>query len=238
MIPRRIHVTQIRLGNVPLPVPEAHHVRDVLRLTAGTAVELFDSTGNVATGVICHLDSDSVVVKVDAIEARAEAAGCRLTVASAVPKSDRADWMIEKLSELGVDRFIPLATARSVVLPSGQNKIDRWARIAVEAAKQSRRNGVMEIGALTSLSEAIAATPRGVCLSTADGATPIGQMMRGSPVDKLAIFIGPEGGWTPEELSKMADANFVAASLTPTILRVETAAVIAAGILICLAAGQ
>jgi 16S rRNA (uracil1498-N3)-methyltransferase len=233
---RRIHVSKIQIGNIPLPAPEAHHVRDVLRLTVGINVELFDSSGNVGLASISHVDSESVVVKVERIEQPATAGRFRLTVASAVPKSDRADWMIEKLSELGVDRFIPLATARSVVLPSGKNKIERWERIAVEAAKQSHRSGVMEISPLTDLRAAIQATPHGFCLSTATGALPIAKSVEGST--EITIFIGPEGGWADDELTAMAKANFAAVSLTRTILRVETAAVTAAGVLLCHSAAK
>src|SRR5687767_15989799 len=81
--------------------------------------------------------------------------GLDWTIAAAVPKGDRADWMVEKLSELGVEEFIPLASARSVVLPEGRNKRERWVRIATEAAKQSRRGGVMRVGELTPVAEAL-----------------------------------------------------------------------------------
>ena len=77
------------------------------------------------------------------------------TVASAVPKGPRADWMVEKLSELGATAFVPLQTARSVAMPSGSGKLDRWSRLAAEAAKQCGRPGVMRIEPLTPVADVI-----------------------------------------------------------------------------------
>jgi RsmE family RNA methyltransferase len=155
-VPRRIHTSQVRAGELTVSDREAHHARDVLRLSTGEPVELFDDAGTVARGTIVACDARSVVVRVEEVAAEeATPAAIRLTLAAAVPKGDRADWMIEKLSELGVERFIPLATARSVVLPEGRNKRDRWTRIATEAAKQSQRRGVMRIDELTKLDVAL-----------------------------------------------------------------------------------
>src|SRR5439155_11117754 len=124
-------VEQVRTGEIALNAAEAHHLRDVLRLPVGTVVEVFDDSGHVAGAAISHSDERHVRVVVQALHEAAVTPA--LTVAAAVPKGERADWMVEKLSELGVDRFIPLVTARSVVLPAGKNKTSRWTRIAVES---------------------------------------------------------------------------------------------------------
>ncbi len=131
-----------------MPAAEAHHVRDVLRLAVGDELELFDAAGGTAVGRIVAVTVGVVAVEVSAVTL-AERVGVSLTVAAAVPKGDRADWMVEKLSELGVARFVPLAAARSVVLPGGRNKVERWERLAVESAKQCRRAGVMAIDPVT-----------------------------------------------------------------------------------------
>jgi 16S rRNA (uracil1498-N3)-methyltransferase len=153
-------------------------------------------------------------------------------IASAVPKGDRADWMIEKLSELGVSRFIPLATARSVVHPKGAGKLDRWRRIATESAKQSRRAGVLQIEPLTALDRFTESLESpAVFLSTDPKAPPI--LSCSSFIlhpSSLCLLIGPEGGWTDDEMAAFARRNLTAAKLTETILRVETAAVVAAAI--------
>lgn len=214
---------------------EAHHARDVLRLEAGAAVEVFDDAGNVACATILSCNPGGVVVRVNEPTADAAAStGIRLTVATAVPKGDRADWMIEKLGELGVDRFIPLATARSVVLPGGTNKRDRWMRIATEAAKQSRRRGVMRIDELTRIGDALRdAIASGLCyhLSTVAGATSVHNLLAHTAPPSLTAFIGPEGGWTDDETAEFVTAGAISVRLTPTILRVETAAIAIAAII-------
>jgi 16S rRNA (uracil1498-N3)-methyltransferase len=148
--------------------------------------------------------------------------------------------MVEKLSELGVAEWIPLAAERSVVLPEGTGKRDRWVRIATEAAKQSQRVGVMKIGPLTkpaavidSCSSGPAHRIEGWCLSTevADAAFASNLALQASPAVPLVIFVGPEGGWTPAELERFGAAgNLRIVRLTRTVLRVETAAVAAAAI--------
>lgn len=227
---RRVHVQHLSAGRVELPPGEAHHVRDVLRLESGEELELFDNSGQTALATIDQIDSTGVFVIVDEREMKLPApTGVSITIASAVPKGDRADWMIEKLSELGVSRFIPLITARSVVLPVGKNKRERWQRIAKESAKQSRRAGVMLIDELTALKDAIESVgPIGCFLSTESDAEPIARSIDGKST--IALFVGPEGGWTSNELDTMRAAGMRGLRLTTTVLRVETAAIAAATI--------
>ena len=219
-------------GELSIAPSEAHHARDVLRLNPGTAVEVFDDAGNIGIGTLDEVSEIRVTVRIDSIQA-APTNSMRLIVASAIPKASRGDWMVEKLSELGVDAFIPLATQRSVVLPEGKNKLDRWQRLANEAAKQSHRIGVMRIASLTLLPDAIeSAMARGAgwYFSTHPDAPTIGEMIPRLSAEAITLFIGPEGGWTPEEQERFATAKVVGVSLTRTILRVETAAIAASAI--------
>jgi 16S rRNA (uracil1498-N3)-methyltransferase len=235
---RRLHVSQLSVGEVRLPEREAHHARDVLRLAESDEVELFDDAGQVARGVVREANASSVIVAVEKIRA-ADRREVQITVACAVPKGDRADWLVEKLSELGVDRFIPLQTDRSVVLPTGKGKRDRWLRLAVEAAKQSRRAGVMQIDELTPLDRVVESTPAQSVVwffSTEDeGAVPIGDAIQSLDAKEILLLIGPEGGWTSREIAAMRERNLTPVRLTATILRVETAAVAAAAIVASLA---
>jgi 16S rRNA (uracil1498-N3)-methyltransferase len=226
---RRVHTPRLYVGRIELDQAGSRHARDVLRLEFGSEVEVFDDAGAVARGVIMTLEP-MVTVQVEAIDAR-DANVTEITVAAAVPKGDRADWMVEKLSELGVARFIPLAAARSVVLPEGKNKRERWVRIATESAKQSRRRGVMRIEELTrvDLATTQAAGARAMVLSTDGDAKPILDALADAP-PRVTLFIGPEGGWTDEELQSFAQHHVVAVRLTGTILRVETAALVAAAV--------
>src|SRR3954468_21122064 len=129
-MPRRLLVPLLRPGPNPLPDDQAHHARDVLRLKLGDEVELFTPAGHSAAGTIVQLSSDAVIVEVQQI--KKPITTFELIIASPIPKGARADWMIEKLSELGVARFVPVITKRSVVHPEVKNKLDRWQRLAEE----------------------------------------------------------------------------------------------------------
>ena len=230
-MPRRLHVPPLAgPGEIDLPPAEAHHARTVLRLRAGEAVELFDDAGRTARGVLISVDAEAVRVAVEAPTVAPPGAR-RVEVASAVPKGDRADWLVEKLSELGVARWTPLVTARSVVVP-GKGKRERWGRIAVEAAKQSRRPGVMAIEAVTPLADALAAPDvKRLWFSTDPSAAPIAAVLaERQAACPLTLLVGPEGGWTEPECLALTAAGASAAKLTATVLRVETAAVLGAGV--------
>jgi 16S rRNA (uracil1498-N3)-methyltransferase len=229
---RRVFVDRLAPGVLVLDAREAHHLRDVLRVQAGDSIELFDAGGRVASANVVTVSADGVRLAVGEIVATSAIASARVSVsvASAVPKNERADWLVEKLSEVGVSRWVPLQTARSVVHPAGTTKFDRWRRIAIESAKQSRRVGVMEIGELTPV-ESLSVDASTVVLSTRPGCVPLATLVdRQRPA---LLLVGPEGGWTDAELDTLRARGVVEASLTPTILRIETAAVVAAGLCTC-----
>jgi 16S rRNA (uracil1498-N3)-methyltransferase len=232
---RRLHVPRLMPGQNELDPDQAHHARNVLRLEEGQTVEVFDDHGSIALATLHWHDPPGAVVRVAQID-RALESRVRWTVASAVPKGERADWMVEKLSELGTHAFIPLATARGVVLPEGKNKHERWVRIATESAKQSRRRGVMRIDPLTPVLQLLSAPPAGRMLwllSPSPEAAPIAAAARDnlSRATEVILCVGPEGGWTDAEAAAFAAAGAKSVRLTDTILRVETAAVAAAAIL-------
>jgi 16S rRNA (uracil1498-N3)-methyltransferase len=225
-------VTHVHVGRIELAAASAHHVRDVLRLSVGAELEVFDSAGGSGRGRIASISPSGVSMQIEQINPL-PAQRPPIAVASAVPKGTRADWMIEKLSELCVDRFIPLAAERSVVLPRGTAKVQRWRRLAEESARQSGRRYVMRIDALaepaTVLEQARNEKMTAWYLSPADDATPIFELAAAMP-SGLVLLVGPEGGWSPAEIEAFAAAGIVAARITQTILRVETAAVAAAAI--------
>jgi 16S rRNA (uracil1498-N3)-methyltransferase len=223
---RRFHVPQVQVGSVTLPPEPSHHARNVLRLKVGDTVELFDDTGDVGQGVIEDLTSNLVIVRVET-KARAQGAGIEVHIASAIPKASRADWMIEKLSELGVARFTPLATERSVVLPEGSGKRDRWLRLAEEAARQSGRAGVMKIDPLTRLDQVVD-SGAGIYCSTEQQSLPLAEAIGRLQLSPVRLLIGPEGGWTDKEIRLLQARDWSPASLGSNVLRVETAALVAA----------
>ena len=221
----------LSVGVLHLDASESHHARDVMRLGLGDNVELFDSEGQTAAGPIVQLNP-TVAVQITAIAPPLTRA--QIIVASAVPKGNRADWMIEKLAEIGVDRFIPLKTARSVVHPEGIGKLERWQRLASEAAKQSHRTGTLEISPLTAVTALVhdiqSENAARWFLTTHPPALVFAAAVQTLEVDRAAyLLIGPEGGWTDQEEDAFRAVGFTAVALTPSILRIETAALIAAG---------
>ena len=235
-VARRIHIPVLHAGDIALDAAQAHHARDVLRLADGAEVEAFDDHGATAAATLIYGNAGETAVRVAHINVEPARSKLKWIVASAVPKGDRADWMIEKLSELGASAFIPLETARAIVIPEGKNKRDRWTRIAIESAKQSRRHGVMTIEPLTLLMDAIqiatAATGSAVWVFTTELAgKPIREMIAAAPnVGILTLFIGPEGGWTPTELTAFEAHDVSPVRLGDWILLIETAAVASAAI--------
>lgn len=243
-VSRRLFTPQLRPGTQSLIESEAHHARDVLRLTVGESITLFDSAGQTADAIIRSLSRKQVEVDVDHIFPPPP--WPKVSVFCALPKGERADWLIEKLSELGVAAFIPLQTERSVVESPGANKVQRWNRIAIESAKQSARIGVMRIEPSMKLPAAIQQarsaltklllTTQGMSNSIVepfveprnsdDGSAGASSSTMGT----TALFIGPEGGWTDAELNAMLTGGLTPTRLTGTILRIETAAVAAAAV--------
>ena len=237
---RRVRVEQVRVGEIKLAEGEAHHVRDVLRLVVGVEVEVFDEQGNVGMGRIARSDGKSVVVKAERVETR-DPGQFEWWVAAAVPKGTRGDWMVEKLSELGASGFVPLISKRSVVSVEGKNKLARWERLASEAAKQSKRRGVMKIGDVMDVAKFVAQIKLpGWYLSLHDHARKIGdvvvEIVRDKQIKALTLLIGPEGGWTDEEIRLFDRAGLTGVRMGASILRVETAAVAAAAIVAAMVA--
>jgi 16S rRNA (uracil1498-N3)-methyltransferase len=227
---RWIFCPSLSVGVIDLPDEQAHHLRDVLRMKEGEAVGAFDEGGLVGQGHIAEVSKKRVSLSIESVEP-AKAGRVRLTVASALPKGARADWMIEKLSELGVNMFVPLITERSVVMGPGDGKVARWRRMAIEAAEQSGRAGVMRIEASRELDSAMtqAASGRAWHLSTGEKAKKMAEIVGGMEGD-VTLFIGPEGGWTEQETAAFEERGIAGVRLTQTVLRIETAAIAAAAL--------
>lgn len=237
MAVRRAHVAQLKPGLLTLPEPVAHYLVRVLRLADGATVELFDSEGRTAMATL-RIDPVTTAVTAEVRDVT-DAAGVRavptVRIASAVPKGDRADYLVEKLAELAVAEWCPLVTARSVVKPDGASKPARWQRLAQEAARQSGSPRVLRIAPLTPLEDAIAAYAplRAVYGCTRPASPPVTCLFHEPPSgpSPVCAFIGPEGGWTDDELARLQAAGVRPLSLGPTVLRVESAAVLAAAAL-------
>ena len=152
----------------------------------------------------------------------------------AIFKFDHLEWGIEKATELGVARITPILARRTEknLAQAAPKRVDRWRRIALEASKQSRRTSVPQIADPAPLPQAVAAeqSPTRILLSEVEQSTPLAQALREAPDPDTALAIGPEGGWTPEEMQLFTDNHWQHVTLGPRILRAETAAIAAISI--------
>jgi 16S rRNA (uracil1498-N3)-methyltransferase len=161
----------------------------------------------------------------------------RLSLYQSITKGDRFEWLLEKGTEVGVARFVPLITARAVVKPeAGGNRAERWHRIVVEAAEQSGRGAVPGVDPPQTLADALASAP-GVLLlpyEAADEQTPDIAAALNADIDALfalsevSVFIGPEGGYEDAEVALARDARAVVVTMGRRVLRSETAGLVAA----------
>lgn len=219
---------------IQLDEAESHHLARVCRKQTGDAVELFNGRGESARAVVARIDKRAVDLTMVEVHAVESSPSPRITLAVAPPKGDRLRWLIEKATELGVDRLIPLTTARSVVDPRGQ-KLAKLEQTVIAACKQSGRNRLMEIEQplpLDRLKERIA-DPGRLLVGSPAGKPAAGMLLHLSSEDHERVaVIGPEGGFTHEELDQLVASGALPISVSPHTLRVETAAIAFAGILV------
>lgn len=208
---------------------ETHHARKVLRLDPGDIIGLLDGKGGVGEGVIDSWVGGEAIVRVTHAR-QIPSTRPRIVVATAIPKGPRAQDMVDQLSQVGVARFIPLIAERSTVDP-GEGKLERFERTVLESAKQCARAWVMEVGKAAE-PKTILAEPHDVKLIAAPGGESIGVNLAAklAPAASVLILIGPEGGWTDEELLLADAAGATRWSFGPHVMRIETAAIAAGAI--------
>ena len=219
---RRFFVSELRPRGMTLEAAEAHHLIHVLRLSEGDRVAVFDGQGRAAEARISRIAEDRVELELgDPLPSRESP--LELTLGVAVPKGNKMSWIVQKLTELGAVAIHPLVTERSDVDRTFVTKrLERWRRIALEAAKQCGRSRVPEIAEPASF-DALA-QPGALVLTPGAPALP-------ANVVPGPLLIGPEGGWSEAELTAARERSLERFGLGPRTLRTETAAVTAAALL-------
>jgi len=208
-------------GEFVLDGPEAHHLVAVRRFGPGDRVTLFNGDGREYPAEVVSVGKRTVALAVSsAVEADQEL-GFELVVASALPKGDRADYLVEKLTELGTTRFVPLVTARSVVIPK-ESAVEKFRRAVIEASKQCGRNVLMAVDSPAKWGEFVRSEwlPAVRLVLHTEGGSSVGDVRGG-----VVFAIGPEGGFSADEMAESVSVGWRAVTLSPRVLRVETAAV-------------
>jgi 16S rRNA (uracil1498-N3)-methyltransferase len=234
---RRFFVESFQSGRAVLSGDSAHHLGRVLRAEPGQSYELSDGR-SVWLARVERVGRDAVeFALVDPVEARQ--ARLAATLLLAIVKFDRFEWALEKATELGADAIVPLAAERSekALVSAAAKRAERWERILLESAQQARCLRPPELRPLASPTIAFRAVEVDikVLLSERSGSAPLRSIFesgaagqRVSDSVRVALAIGPEGGWTDREFVEAAACGFREASLGSNILRTETA--VAAGL--------
>ncbi|MEO1585324.1 MAG: RsmE family RNA methyltransferase [Planctomycetota bacterium] len=223
-------------GTIAVEGEEAHHAARSKRLEPGDRVELLDGQGSVADGEIVEIvklgkqggrraggsSAWAVRTRIIAVDRRPPTAPA-LGVLSAVPKGPRLEAMVDQLSQVGAASWSPLASERSVVDPR-EGKLHRLGRVASESAKQAGRAWTMSIGRAARLADALGS---GIVVADASG-----EAYEPSGASEITLLVGPEGGWAAAELEAAHEAGATVASFGVHTMRIETAAPVAAGIVL------
>jgi 16S rRNA (uracil1498-N3)-methyltransferase len=229
MTRRRWIADEFSNNQAALTGQHADHLVRVLRARVGQEFDV--SAGNVVRrGRIVSITPDRVEFELgEEVEA---ATSPNVGLLLAIFKFDRMEWAIEKCTELGVSRIVPVIARRSDahLVAAASKRTERWGRLAHQASEQSRRQSPPQIDSPTKLTDAVAlpGSPR-IVLAETESQNYLREVIQPSDAQML-LAVGPEGGWVEEELKLFRESGWTAASLGPTILRAETAAIAAVAI--------
>ncbi|MHB9155098.1 MAG: RsmE family RNA methyltransferase, partial [Endomicrobiales bacterium] len=219
----------IKGGAFVIEGTEAHHLGAVRRCQPGDVIEIFDGTGKTYRGRIDHVEKDllrgTILHEEEPVKSRID-----VRLYQAMPKGERFDWLLEKAAELGVHSVVPLVTARSVIREVSPSKRERWNRLALAACKQCGRSGLMSVEPPVPFAEAVENLPQdafNIIPWESEETKTVAAAYREKEKTVCAnVFIGPEGGFTPQEITLAEKRGIVPVTLGKRILRVETAALL------------
>ncbi len=204
---------------------EAHHLAHVMRGRPGDRVTLFDGSGDQWEAEVVRVGRSEVELRLIVRQTVDRELPFDLILGVAMPKGDRQRWLVEKAVESGVRRLVPLATARSVAEPSA----GKLQRTVIEASKQCGRNRLMELASAVPWTEFLAQTRSAEWrLMAHPGGAPIEAGLSHPTGQSVVVAVGPEGGFTDEEVSLAVAAGWELVDLGPRTLRIETAAIVLA----------
>ncbi len=230
-------------GNVVLPEAETQHALRVMRLIVGDSITLFDGRGNECQAVVTEAGRKACRCDAETPKAVCRELARSVHLAIALPKQDRARELIQRLTELGVSKVTPLITDRTQRPPS-KTSLDKMQRAVIEACKQCNRNRLLEIASAASLADFLAAKHQGMLwiahpVTSEEPFPPrdrnVNRVLEEAKADgcchSAVAMIGPEGGFTDEEVGQAIAAGFSVVELGKRVYRIETAATVLAAIL-------
>lgn len=203
--------------------PDVHYLRDVLRLKPKDELELLDGTGLVHSARIETITQERITCQVVSTRLADSEPRTLITLAQALPKASKMDFIVEKCTELGVSRIIPMQTSRTIAQGI---KFERWRKIAKEAAEQSGRAIIPKISDPIKLAEVLKLKDQfdlALIPWELEKNNDLKSILRPTHPTSLLVLIGPEGGFTREEVAAAQQAGFIPVSLGKRIMRTETA---------------
>jgi 16S rRNA (uracil1498-N3)-methyltransferase len=225
---------------VRLSPDESHHLLRVLRLTRGEEVYVFDGCGEEFQCRFAEVEGKSAVLEVIARLSDEVESPLRLTLVQALTKGEKFDWIVQKATELGVSRIIPLASEHADLKLNGEQaekRVERWQRISLEALKQCGRRRQVEICKPCTLADFLAESSAAAALEESPAAIIFFNERGGSLINQalealqqrgaVIALVGPEGGWSDREIECLQAQGCLAVTLGRRVLRTETAALAA-----------
>ena len=225
----RIYIPPERVGGeeISLQTKEARYILAVLRLGSGDEVTVFDGEGREYRTVLTEDYEGGVYLSIQEELSPERESPLRITLGQGILKGEKMKFVIQKATELGVDRIIPLVSSRSIPLVEGERetlRIERWRRIAQEAAKQSGRTVVPEVEAIHELGDFLAQVEGSKVMLWEEEPIPLREVAKKiDPHAGITLLIGPEGGFSEAEVTAAQDHGFLVAGLGQRVLRAETA---------------
>ncbi len=217
---------------------EARHIQRVLRLAVGDPITIFDGTGKEYNSRIARQDRHTVTVEVQETMTPVRESPLRIVMGQSLIKGDRMDFVVQKATEMGISQVTPFVSSRSIPRLEGhslEQRLDRWRRIAVESSKQCGRVVPLRIDPPVPFDRVLDSAERDLKkLILWEGSTySIKSLLRemDAPYQGILFLVGPEGGFSEDEVRQAERARFVAVGMGPRILRVETVGISFAGIL-------
>ena len=232
-----ISPSDIKDERVRLSPEQSHQVQHVLRLQSGDMIVVLDDSGTEYSVTLTKVDKRETVGQVTSTQQARGEPTAQVTLFQSMLMREKFEWVLQKGTEIGMARFVPVLTARSLVRVKDveDKKLDRWRRIVTEAAEQSHRGRVPRIDQIATFAEALsemAGFDRCLIATPWHAGAGLRQTLRdlGGKAGSVALMVGPEGGFTEEEVDAARQKGAVPISLGPRILRTETCAIVASAL--------